>query len=92
MPCEEALAVSESVSTCQSLLWSMPIPLRTARIVLHCVYQIVRTDAVDGSNDVDANDDDIDIVVDDDDTVVDDNSIVVSDDNTEIDAGGCSDD
>ena len=85
MPCEEALAVSESVSTCQSLLWSMPIPLRTTRIVFHRAHQKVRTDAVDGSNDVDADDDDID-------TVVEDDSIVLEDDNTEIDAGGRGDD
>ena len=81
MPCEEALAVSESVSTCQSLLWSMPIPLRTARIVFHRVHQIVRTDAVDGSNDADDDDDDIDVDI-----------VVADNDNDGIDAGGCGDD
>jgi hypothetical protein len=99
MPCEEALAVLESASTCQSLSWSMSIPLRTGRIVFHRVDQIGGTDAVDGSNDADYDDDSDDIVVDDDDIAVDDDdivfeddSVVVEDDNAEIDAGGCSDD
>ena len=72
MPSEEALAVLESTSTCQSRSWSVSITSRTVEILSDRVDQMGETDAVDGGNNAAAAAD----------------SIVVDDDNTEIDVGG----
>ena len=76
MPSEEALAVLESTSTCQSKSWSMSITSRTVKILSDRVDQMGETDAVDGGNNAAAAAD----------------SIVVDDDNTDNDAGGGGDD
>ena len=77
MPSEEALAVLESTSTCQSKSWSMSITSRTVEILSDRVDQMGETDAVDGGNNAAAAAAD---------------SIVVDDDNTDNDAGGGGDD
>ena len=76
MPSEEALAVLESTSVCQSKSWPMSISSRTVEILFDRVDQIGETDAVDGGNAAAAAAD----------------SIVVDDDNTDNDAGGGGDD
>ena len=76
MPSEEALAVLESTSTCQSRSWSVSITSRTVEILSDRVDQMGETDAVDGGNNAAAAAD----------------SIVVDDDNTDNDAGGGGDD
>jgi hypothetical protein len=65
MPSEEALAVLESTSTCQSKSWPMLMPSRTVKNLFDRVDQIGETDAVDGGNAAAAADS---IVVDDDNT------------------------
>ena len=77
MPSEEALAVLESTSTCQSKSWSMSITSRTVEILSDRVDQMGETDAVGGGNNAAAAAAD---------------SIVVDDDNTDNDAGGGGDD
>jgi len=72
MPNEDALAVLELVSTCQSKSRSITIPSRMVKIFPDRVDQIGETDVVEGDNAVVAAAD----------------SIVVDDDNTEIDVGG----
>jgi hypothetical protein len=78
MPSEEALAVLESTSTCQSKSWPMSISSRTVNILFDRVDQISETDAVDGGNAAAA--------------AAADDSIVADDDNTDNDAGGGGDD
>ena len=78
MPSEEALAVLESTSTCQSKSWSMSITSRTVEILSDRVDQMGETDAVDGGNNAAA--------------AAAADSIVVDDDNTDNDAGGGGDD
>ena len=78
MPSEEALAVLESTSTCQSRSWSMSITSRTVEILSDRVDQMGETDAVDGGNNAAA--------------AAAADSIVVDDDNTDNDAGGGGDD
>ena len=78
MPSEEALAVLESTSTCQSRSWSVSITSRTVEILSDRVDQMGETDAVDGGNNAAA--------------AAAADSIVVDDDNTDNDAGGGGDD
>ena len=80
MPSEEALAVLESTSTCQSKSWSMSITSRTVEILSDRVDQMGETDAVDGGNNAAAA------------AAAAADSIVVDDDNTDNDAGGGGDD
>jgi len=76
MPNEDALAVLELVSTCQSKSRSITIPSRMVKIFPDRVDQIGETDVVEGDNAVVAA------------VVAAADSIVVDDDNTEIDVGG----
>ena len=78
MPSEEALAVLESTSTCQSKSSSMSITSRTVEILSDRVDQMGETDAVEGGNNAAA--------------AAAADSIVVDDDNTDNDAGGGGDD